>query len=230
MVAEGIESVDALDALDASRETQTDETGQTLSKRKQKHDELRRRIFEAALDLFRRQGVAKTTIRQIAQAAHVGVGTFFNYFADKEAVLTEVGAIQAERVAQLLEEPEFQAQTTRERIEALLGMLVSSAEAEPELARGMARAALRSRSIFDERRQLLFTFATALTNILREGQACGEVNPACDAAAAAQMIAITYAMLILEWATSPNERELFPTLLTYIKALWVGLAPPQVTT
>ncbi|HLY30437.1 MAG TPA: TetR/AcrR family transcriptional regulator [Ktedonobacterales bacterium] len=208
----------------------TDAAGEAMapiSRREQKRDALRRRIYDAALELFRQRGVTHTTIRQITQVAHVGVGTFFNYFDSKEAVLAEFGEHQTARVAQLIEEPEFKAQPTRERIEALLRLLVAGVEAEPELARGVARAALRSRAVFDGERQLFIRFATLLTTVLREGQERGEVNPACDAAAAAQMIAITYAMLIIDWATSEQGRELLPALLTYIKALWVGMAPPN---
>ncbi|MDT3446397.1 MULTISPECIES: TetR/AcrR family transcriptional regulator [unclassified Pseudofrankia] len=47
----------------------------------------RRRIADAALDLFQRQGYAETTIDQIAAAAQVGRRTVFHHFPTKEAIL-----------------------------------------------------------------------------------------------------------------------------------------------
>jgi AcrR family transcriptional regulator len=47
----------------------------------------RRRILDAASDLFRSRGYDATTTRDIAQAAEIATGTLFNYFVSKEAVV-----------------------------------------------------------------------------------------------------------------------------------------------
>jgi AcrR family transcriptional regulator len=52
----------------------------------------RERIFKAALALFRERGFQATTASDIAKAAHVSRGTFFNYFPYKEAVLLDYGS------------------------------------------------------------------------------------------------------------------------------------------
>jgi len=51
--------------------------------REQKKLETRERIREAASELFTRHGYGAATMRQIAQRAHVGLGTLFNYAEDK---------------------------------------------------------------------------------------------------------------------------------------------------
>ncbi|WP_135256765.1 TetR/AcrR family transcriptional regulator [Thermus caldilimi] len=53
----------------------------------------RERIFQAAMALFRQQGFRETTATDIAKAAHVSRGTFFNYYPYKEAVLLEYGSL-----------------------------------------------------------------------------------------------------------------------------------------
>jgi len=45
-------------------------------------------ILEASYNLFTEKGYHETTIDDIAHAAKVGKGTIYNYFADKEAILT----------------------------------------------------------------------------------------------------------------------------------------------
>src|SRR5919112_6155132 len=52
-----------------------------------KGEATRERILDAALDLFRTQGYAETTMRQIAQAADVAVGNAYYYFASKDQLI-----------------------------------------------------------------------------------------------------------------------------------------------
>jgi AcrR family transcriptional regulator len=47
----------------------------------------RRRILEVAKKLFRERGYENTTTRDIAGAAEIAVGTLFNYFPTKEAIV-----------------------------------------------------------------------------------------------------------------------------------------------
>lgn len=50
-------------------------------------DETRQRLFEAAADVFARQGVGAATIEQIASAAGFTRGAFYSNFADKEELV-----------------------------------------------------------------------------------------------------------------------------------------------
>jgi AcrR family transcriptional regulator len=56
----------------------------------------RARILEVAQELFIAKGFDATTTRDIAREAEIGVGTLFNYFPSKEAV---VASLVAEAVA-----------------------------------------------------------------------------------------------------------------------------------
>ena len=195
------------------------------SKRDAKRAELRQRIFEAALELFRRQGVAATTIRQIALASHVGLGTFFNYFAGKEAVLAEIGRIRQERVEARLDDPARAEAPTRERVADVLRALVESMEAEPDLARAVIRAAMTAPEIFHGERARFLALTELLAGVLRAGQVRGEVAADCDVEAAAHLIIAAYIALTLDWAERANDYELTPTLLAHIETLWRGMAP-----
>lgn len=52
-------------------------------RREQRKLETRDRIRAAAAELFTRRGYGAATMREIAQRAHVGLGTLFNYAEDK---------------------------------------------------------------------------------------------------------------------------------------------------
>lgn len=57
--------------------------GLTAGAREKKKLETRERIRAAASELFTRHGYGAATMRGIAQRAHVGLGTLFNYAEDK---------------------------------------------------------------------------------------------------------------------------------------------------
>lgn len=80
-----------------------------LSRRERKKEETRRRIFEAAISLFRTKGFEATTVDEITEKADVGRGTFFNYFPKKEAVLAYLSeerlAAAEENATALLADP-----------------------------------------------------------------------------------------------------------------------------
>lgn len=54
------------------------------SRRAQKKELTKQQILRAALQLFRTKGVENTTAKEIADAAGIAEGTFFNYFPTKE--------------------------------------------------------------------------------------------------------------------------------------------------
>jgi AcrR family transcriptional regulator len=52
-----------------------------------KGEDTRRRILDAALDLFQERGFAETTMREIARKADVATGAAYYYFPSKESIV-----------------------------------------------------------------------------------------------------------------------------------------------
>lgn len=55
-----------------------------------KSEQTRRQLIDSALQLFRTQGYAKTTMRSIAEAAGVSVGNAYYYFRSKDELVAEL--------------------------------------------------------------------------------------------------------------------------------------------
>ncbi len=69
------------------------------------HDSGRRtRLIEAAERLFGHYGAAKTTMQDIAKAARTSVGSVYNEFASKEAILGALAGHHLDRVLQRMVE------------------------------------------------------------------------------------------------------------------------------
>ena len=60
-------------------------------------------IFEAALQVLLRDGLGKLTTTRVAERAGVSVGTLYQYYPNKQALLLGVLAEHLERVAQAVE-------------------------------------------------------------------------------------------------------------------------------
>lgn len=60
------------------------------TRRERQRAATRGRLLQAARELFAEQGVDATRINEITDRADVGFGSFYNYFADKDAIVEAV--------------------------------------------------------------------------------------------------------------------------------------------
>src|ERR1017187_8353533 len=67
-------------------------------RRQRRAAETRLRLFRCALQLIAERGFPNVTVEDITEAADVGKGTFFNYFATKDHVLGVMPEIQLGKV------------------------------------------------------------------------------------------------------------------------------------
>ncbi|MEU6431746.1 TetR/AcrR family transcriptional regulator [Microbispora sp. NPDC046973] len=73
-------------------------SGKDPSRRTARGAATRERIVATAADLMHRQGVAATTLDQVVGTCGVSKSQLYHYFPDKEALVAEVIAAQANRV------------------------------------------------------------------------------------------------------------------------------------
>lgn len=110
--------------------------------RAEQRAQTRKRVFEAAVTVFRRDGVSAASIEDVATLAGVSRGTFYFHFPTKEAVLLAYMGETEEQieaaVAGLPAETPFNA-----FIDRLLDEMASIWEPEPALLPDVASAALR---------------------------------------------------------------------------------------
>jgi AcrR family transcriptional regulator len=93
----------------------------------------RERLVAAACQLVYQQGVEKTTIADIAQAAEVPVGNVYYYFKTKDDIVSAVIETHVRSVRAEIAELERAHHTPRARLKALVGLLAGQSKEIAEL-------------------------------------------------------------------------------------------------
>ncbi len=118
--------------------------------RDKQREETRRRIYLAALEVFRRDGVAQCRIEDIAQKSEVSRGAFYFHFPTKDDVLLELlRESQKPMQAKLLELPK---DTPLEKtLETLAHEMAAFWQADSKLLPDVAAVALRATTLVMDR-------------------------------------------------------------------------------
>ncbi len=139
----------------------------------------RRRLLEAAETLFRSQGFDAVTVEEIANAADVAKGTFFNYFESKDLLLAE---LLYHRVSSILLAPPGAGQPALDRIRMTLLSVWEEMEPYRHLARRMFNnPMLRPQPAGP-------TLVQTLAELICEGQDAGIFRADADPEVAATML------------------------------------------
>ncbi len=86
-----------------------------------KSEETRRRILEAALEIFRERGFASATMREIATSAGVAVGAAYYYFESKDAIVMAFYERAQEEMRPELAAALDRSRTLEERLRGIVG-------------------------------------------------------------------------------------------------------------
>lgn len=168
----------------------------------------RAKILESARSVFARRGM-EATITDIATEAQISVGLAYRYFADKEAIFSELVKqtipADASGFQGLLEMPG----TPGERLARLIsGIVAARGRSEPLEAHQLLQHALQAGAMPDDVREFLgrryqMLLAT-MRQLIVEGQASGEVAPGDPD----QLVAIVSACLdgLTRWALRDPEQ------------------------
>jgi len=186
----------------------------------------RRRITQAALDLFEEQGYPATTVDHITERAGLSRRTFFHHFPSKDAVLFLDHEHLIERVRTRLADAE-EADPV-EAVVAAVRLVLRSYLAEPEVSLRRYRLArsspdLREREIaWVHRYQLLFSrYLTARYAERGDGDLLGETQ-------AAGLVAL-HNHVLREWLTRGahgDAEAAFDEAITWYRA---GSATPAAS-
>lgn len=169
-------------------------------KRQQKQEEMAQRLFETAVRLFRTRGYEATTVEAITEAAGVAKGTFFNYFAGKDAVLGYLGQAQMRRLLAAVEGHEgFDQLPLGEQLGFIFHTLAAGVEGQRKLTRAVAGEMLRRSGGLALHQQQADQFEQLLGDVLARAAERGALRAGVDPPLAAGLLRDAYFMALLRW-------------------------------
>ncbi len=159
------------------------------SLRERKKLQTRSAIINKAVELFNTQGFYSTSIDDIADAADVSRGTFFNYFGYKEAVIVEFGRDLMIALTKQVEE-QLGENVSAERIIYRIWLEVRSLLQEyGEAVVVLSHELLNPEVERASRAALAFTLAELIAKVAKAGQQSGRFRGSIDAGQFGQLVA-----------------------------------------
>jgi len=195
-------------------------------RRERKKRETRNRILDAALSLFQSYGFDDTSIDQIAEAADISRGTFFNYFGTKESVLHELARIEIAELSRRAETDLVELPSPVARIRRLMHILVQDTRAFSRVTRYVLIQNLQhpaQEDAFD------LHLGALLNRLVQQAQAAGEIRADLNARDAAHAILGAYLAAFFAWiGTESRPGAAQPPLVeTMVDLLFEGIAGPR---
>ena len=171
-----------------------------LSRRERRKAEVRGRILEAALELFRERGFAEAKVADICERADVAHKTFFNHFPAKQDLVRQIAQHAIGELLVDIETARKQGRNTADRLERFFtGMAQRSLEAGPmfrAVVTELVHVVHESGSRSEQARGLHDAFAA----IVSDGLAAGDVTRRHGAETLTEMILGAYYVLIFNYA------------------------------
>lgn len=178
------------------------------SLREQQKRDRRQRIYENALGLFRDHGFQETTIVEIAEAANVSRGTFFNYYPYKEAILIEYFANHFDKLEHIVKHHAERNIASFDTLYCMFDELANFVETNRDLILPLSYELLnpdpeRSSAAFNA-----LPLASLIKDVLTRGRALGTVRTDFSRERMSRNIANTYFLTALQWAAYRSERDI----------------------
>jgi len=194
-----------------------------MGRRQRRAAETRLRLFRCALQLFAERGFANVTVEDITEAADVGKGTFFNYFASKDHVVGVMAEIQLGKVREALEQVTSGKRSVQSALRHLFERVAEEPGRSPDLARAFILSFLASEVV---RRQLERNMAEGrrmAAQMVEFGQQRGEVDPKLKKEQVALLLQQTFMGTLLLWSLC-GEPKLQAAVSESFKHFWRAVA------
>ena len=196
--------------------------GKNLSRRERKKMETRQRLMVAALQLFREHGYDDTTVEQIAAAADVAKGTFFNYFETKEAILPALAGWRFQQLEARLSPAQGAPASPVARIKLALRLVAEDPLADSMLMRRLFTAGMHRLEISP-----VYALTDLFAEQVRRAQVAGEIRADLAPVHLGGVIRAMFFQQLMVWHCGQHSVPLPELLDGMVDLLLDGVAGPE---
>lgn len=188
-------------------------------------EELRERVFLAALELFRETGYDAATIELVARRAGVAKGTVFNFFDSKGAILLAHYAQLEARFGAVLTQAS-PARPLAALVDAF-GQIEKMLRREGVIVDAILREVAVDATLYRVNQVSNRQDRERLATFFRACQDRGTVAASVDPVAAAQVVADLWSGTAQDWVRTGRRYSLQRSLADKLELVFAGLAPPK---
>lgn len=183
------------------------------------------RIFQAAMELFEKNGYENTNVEEITKKAGVSKGTFFTHFSTKNDIYSAIGAIFIEYMQDIAETGMQNNCSSHQILKDCINMAADwCAKNKPMiknvLTSGMYYPKTGSRSTNNR-----VAMTEILGRVIKAGQAQGEFSKYLLVEDASILITSMYLTIMYDWINDGCVWELESKLNNGLNLLYMGLRP-----
>jgi AcrR family transcriptional regulator len=208
-----------------------------VSRRERKRAETRERLFSASMRLLSEYEFDAVTVEMITEAADVGKGTFFNYFSNKEAILSYYFENQLRMLTETLqvvgapqpEQPEIGQYDAREggpfwrRIIAIVHESAARRHKEKHLTRTLLSIALTNPQVRAANIEFRGRIIEVICGLIVDAQRHRELRSDVPADMLAAFMFGTYLGALYMWSQSDTGESLHEAIDKAYSRVWSGI-------
>lgn len=191
-----------------------------------KLDLVRDEILHAATGLFKKYGIDKTTMEDIAEASGKGKSTLYYYFKTKEDVFSSAATLENNKLQQLIENGLRGAKSAGEKITLFFTLQDKYLRTQIKLFPTVFKESKKHVALFLRLQRMDAAWGTQLfTAILHEGINSGEfkriTKEECDTISATAIAALYAIQLnqILEYEILPDTARIVKMVEIFVRGL-----------
>ena len=191
------------------------------SLRARRSRQLREAIYDAALELFAERSYDEVTVEEICERAEVGRATFFRSYGSKAGLLVELNTRLGRRIAERVREVQGSAVA---QLWAVQDEVTRTWEHSAPALRTMVLEYLGSTTASNLTEPAGVGAHAAVADVVRRGQADGELNDLHDPDLVAGVILTTLAAVTVAWIGGGGATPLDTMTRNTLVLLLDGLA------
>lgn len=175
------------------------------SRRERKKTEYRNKIIIAAMNLFSNKGFEGTSIAEIMKVADLGVGTFYNYFSNKDEIIMHLFRELNQKLSEVVCKSVNKNQNPSEQIPEIYEILGRELERNKGYAKVVYLELLRNQMVFKiiahEQRWLM----ELLDYWIKAGQEKNYFRQEISAEKTVKLLTGTYIHAVYNWLSDDAE-------------------------
>lgn len=210
-----------------------------MSRRDRRRAETRERLYSAAVRLLSEVEFDAVTVEMITEAADVGKGTFFNYFSNKEAVISYHFEMQLRLLTENLQaraaSPNALVATDDNGYDAaeggpfwrkIISLVHESAERrhkEKHFTRTLLSLSLTNPQVRAANVEFRGRILDTIRGLIEDAQRHGEIRPDVPADTLAGFMFGTYLGALYMWCQSASDESLHEAIDRAYARVWSGI-------